>query len=320
MKRFIKNERGNILVISAGAIVAVMLCASLAIDVGGMLAAKNQLQAAVDAAALAGASGLIISYEEATNRAILFAGNNNCIRQPVQLSPGDVTFPTPARIRVQATHPFNMFFARVIGFNVANITATAMAELSTLTGTNGARPWALPDLGWPTGTPVTIKAGYLGAPATNAGFFYPVDFPPINRGDPLTGAQVYQDNIIYGSQYDVFIGDYLMVEPGNMIGPTHQGVVDLINQDPGAYWDASLNMVQGSAFPDGRSPRIIKIPLYDPDFPPDSGKNTVEVIGLAAFFLEGWQGQNVIGVFMYMFTNGTSGDGYSFLMGAKLIL
>ena len=32
-------------------------------------------------------------------------------------------------------------------------------------------------------------------------------------------------------------GDLLLMEPGNMVGPTTQGIEDLIAQDPDAYWD-----------------------------------------------------------------------------------
>ena len=50
-------------------------------------------------------------------------------------------------------------------------------------------------------------------------------------------------------------------EPGNMVGPTTQGIDDLIAQDPTAYWDEDTNSVD-SPYGTG-SPRIFPIPLYD---------------------------------------------------------
>ena len=59
-----------------------------------------------------------------------------------------------------------------------------------------------------------------------------------------------------------------------MIGPTNQGIRDLIAQDPGARWDTSLNGGQGGvaggcmAMGTGGcaiSPRLVAIPVFNPD-------------------------------------------------------
>ena len=180
-----------------------------------------------------------------------------------------------------------------------------------------ASTWAVPDFGWPLGQPVVLKAGSLGAPATDPSFFYPVDFPPLNRGTPIPGAQEYLNNIINGAGSPIYINDILQVEPGNMIGPTNQGVNALMSMDPGARWNGSE--VVNSAYPGFSSPRILKVPLYDPNYAPDSGRNTVQIIGLAAFFLQGMQGKDVMGVFLEMTTSGSFGNGYSFLRGVRLV-
>jgi hypothetical protein len=318
ISRIFKEQKGNTFVLVALALSVLMGFAALSIDVGMMLTARNQLQSAVDAAALAGASGLIVSQQEATSRAITFAGQNDCINQPVIITAANVSFPTADRIRVQANRLVNLFFSNVLGMATADIAAVAVAELGNLVGSPGIKPWAIPDLDFTLGEQVTLKAGELGAPATNPGFFYPVDFPPINRGDPITGAQAYADNIINGSQDEIFIGDELQVEPGNMIGPTAHGINELISQDPNARWDG--NGVADSAYPGDSSPRVIKVPLYDDNYPPDSGRNSVTVVALAAFFLEDIQGRNVTGRFMEIITSGTQGGGSTTLKGVKLVL
>jgi putative Flp pilus-assembly TadE/G-like protein len=53
-----QGERGSILALSAVGMVSVILAAALAVDVSHLYLAKNELQNAADAAALAGASGL----------------------------------------------------------------------------------------------------------------------------------------------------------------------------------------------------------------------------------------------------------------------
>ncbi len=199
----------------------------------------------------------------------------------------------------------------------ADITATAIAAFGSLSGTGDLKPWAIPDLEFTLGVQVVLKAGALGAPGTEAGYFYPVDFPPQNQGTPIPGAQAYEENIINGSTMTIFIGDELLVEPGNMVGPTIQGINDIVALDPSAYWAG--DHVAGSNFPDFTSPRICKIPFYDVNFPPDSGRNTVIVIRLGAFFLEGTQGRDVIGRFIRITTGGIWGPGPSDLMGVKLV-
>jgi hypothetical protein len=59
--------------------------------------------------------------------------------------------------------------------------------------------------------------------------------------------------------------------------------------------------------------------MFDPAYPPDSGRNSVIVVKLAAFFVEGMQGKNVMGRFLQITTGGTWGPGPSDLMGVKLV-
>src|SRR5262245_1891794 len=103
------NNRGSIIIMAAVALVAMFAFSALVIDGAMMMTTKNQLQAAADAAALAGATGLVGtggSQALATQRAIAIASNNLAeldIKRPVIITAADVTFPTATKIRVQ-TH------------------------------------------------------------------------------------------------------------------------------------------------------------------------------------------------------------------------
>jgi hypothetical protein len=313
----VKELKGNTLVQVALVVVVLFGIAALAIDGGMIFTARNQLQSAVDASALAGAAGLFTDEDEAVAKAIAFAAANTCIKEPVVVTPSDVTFPAEKRVRVEANHTVDLFFARIFGISTANITAAAEAEYGSLSGTGNVKPWAIPDLDYEYGELVLLKAGSIGAPGSPESFFYPVDFPPLNRGTPISGAQAYRDNILNGSDGPIFIGDELQVEPGNMIGPTIQGVNDVIALDPGAYWNGSE--IAGSDFPEYTSPRVCKVGMYDIDLPPNPGKSSVTVVRLGAFFLEGMQGNNVMGRFLEITTGGTWGGGTSDLVGVKLV-
>src|SRR5262249_34827705 len=93
---------------------------------------------------------------------------------------------------------------------------------------------------------------------------------------------------------NVSIGDVLYTENGNMVGPTKQGVQDLIDQDPSAVWDDSAGQVQGSAYGAAGSPRIIRVPFFDPADPPVSGKTTITVTNIASLFLEDIDSNGVV--------------------------
>src|SRR5213596_881810 len=53
-----KNERGSVMVLSAIGMLSLLLAVGLGVDISNLYLAKNELQNAADAAALAGASGL----------------------------------------------------------------------------------------------------------------------------------------------------------------------------------------------------------------------------------------------------------------------
>jgi Flp pilus assembly protein TadG len=109
-------------------------------------------------------------------------------------------------------------------------------------------------------------------------------------GKPVvTGGDPYRDNIANCNTTIYHWGDPLTQEPGAMQGPTLQGAQDLINRDPGAYWDTANKKVMGSAF-GTKSPRVFPIPLYDPEVY-DSGKRNGRTADLVTanwigFFVE----------------------------------
>jgi hypothetical protein len=87
-----------------------------------------------------------------------------------------------------------------------------------------------------------------------------------------------------------------------MIGPTRQGVNDLIAQDPSAQWDPGTNSVINScqtATPScGRSPRIVAIPVFDTSTyytTKRSGLPVFHVVNILGFFIDRMQGNDVRG-------------------------
>jgi Flp pilus assembly protein TadG len=113
-----------------------------------------------------------------------------------------------------------------------------------------------------------------------------------------TGGSDYRWNIDNCNTHRYHWGDGLVQEPGNMSGPTIQGIEALIARDPGARWDTSLNGVTNSAF-GVHSPRIFPLPLYDPiyyDSGIRNGRNaTLRTANWIGFFAESVNGNNIYG-------------------------
>jgi len=144
-----------------------------------------------------------------------------------------------------------------------------------------------------TGLELVLKANKGTRPAP--GQYFPIDFPPVNKGNPISGASQYRANIagcntVNGVGVDQW--DELVLEPGNMNGPTNQGMQDLVALDPSAYWDQASKAVRGSLFP--ISPRIVLIPIYDPRIPIVSGRRSVIVSKVVAFFIEQMTGNGEV--------------------------
>lgn len=355
------NNRGSIMVMTAVAIVGLFSFAVLVIDGAMLMTTKNQLQAAADAAALAGATGLIEgSQATATDRAIRFASYNEAvqdIRRPVTITAADVVFPEAKVIRVR-THrtaatgdALRTNFMRIVNFgsdNMTDISAVAAARTFDVCGSDCVKPWAIPDR-WDdvngngalepgelydpditgfqapgdVGASIVLKVGNP-QQTMAAGQFYPINLPPLDcecGEDPQTGADQYRWNIANCNAFTVEPGDRLQLEPGNMVGPTSQGMQDLIDADPNAYWDDNENTIKGSDW--GLSPRIALVPFFDPTTPPQSGRDWVRVVKIGAFFLETvGPGSQVNGRFIKVTVGGTpcaGNDESSFLKGIALV-
>lgn len=78
-------------------------------------------------------------------------------------------------------------------------------------------------------------------------------------------------------------------EPGNMVGPTVQGVEDLIALDKDAKWVG--NAIIDSTFPEHASPRIVPIGVIDIDHflsqDPSGANGVLRLVNIFGFFIEG---------------------------------
>jgi len=173
------------------------------------------------------------------------------------------------------------------------------------------------------GRQIKIKASDPNDPQQPApGVFFPWRIPTgpnpeacpgygVQEGE--NGAAVYRQNLCACNNTDINLGQEYQIETGNMIGPTAQGIDNLIDQDPGASWDESSNAVVGSSFGAGwmSSPRVIKVALMDPTQISGSGMQTVSFTNFALMFIEQQANPQapVFARFLYYATGTGSGSG-----------
>lgn len=330
----------------AAALVVLLACAAIAIDVGMLFAAHLQAQRAADAAALAGAGWLATVPGDtagARKTAIEYAAKNDILGDSVVVRPGDVTFPQQDKVRVWVyriaarNDPVPTIFARVLGIGAVDVSAKAAAILWPADAVDCVLPIMLPDrwqeLGgnpdfydpgidnyvpWldangnvnsgytgysesDYGMQIVIKKVAGGGGDANPSWYYPFRPPGMAGADDyrneITGAYCGGPNAI-----DYGVNDTVTTEPGAMVGPTIQGFTDLINQDPTAVWDPSAGdgkgcVTHGDGVCSG-SPRIRPLPLFDPRDAPDAGAKPLTIVNFAGLFVEGIQGNDIVGRFL----------------------
>jgi hypothetical protein len=160
------------------------------------------------------------------------------------------------------------------------------------------------------GETVTLKFdnGSLNNFSPKEGWYQIIRFGPVNRGGPdCPGGDCYRDWIPGCEPYLVMEGDTMEVEQGAKVGPTDQGLQELIARDPGAYYDEATGTIMGSAYP--TSPRLIKAAVYDPtEGIYDLGGGATKYLTvqkIVVLFMENRTGQaEVLGRFMRMATQG----------------
>lgn len=140
------------------------------------------------------------------------------------------------------------------------------------------------------GTKLIIRAGTGNNIATS--FYFSIAIAGVTGGDE------YDWNIANCNKHVMRVGELLLQEPGNMVGPTVSGVELLIEKDPNAYWDEAANDVRGSTY-DGQSPRVFPIPLFDPVYYDEGKRNgryaDLKVANWIGFFAEELIGNEVHG-------------------------
>lgn len=152
VRRTRRGRSGAVILITVIALVALMGCAALTIDIGQMLMVTSRAQSLADAAALAGAGDTLTNnYADCVTRIQSILAANASAKFPAQFDPAQLVFyregqevsgfrvlkpcEEAVKVRISITAPY--LFARILGMSSTRITreATAM-RLNDLGGTS----------------------------------------------------------------------------------------------------------------------------------------------------------------------------------------
>lgn len=152
-----RSRKGQVLVVVALALVALVGIVALAVDGGHVYAERRKMQNAADAGALAGAR--VLCYEEG---ATLTQVRNEAQKYAIDLNGAhgaEVTVSGPLTITVVATETTGTFFARAIGFPEVEVAARASAMCQGPEGAGGLWPLAIHEIVYTNN--ITVPCGSL---------------------------------------------------------------------------------------------------------------------------------------------------------------
>ncbi len=146
------------------------------------------------------------------------------------------------------------------------------------------------------GRPFRMRAQDLRGAPTDA-FFYPLRLRGSGRVD-------FKRNILECVTTEVHLHDDIPLETDDVGVSATEGLMLRYMDDPSAYWNASTNTIEGSAFTDPlQSPRVVFFALFDPNqiSTVRAGQNTIQLNDFAYFFLDAMPafGEPVRARFMY---------------------
>ena len=297
----LRRQRGAVYVIVLAASVMLLIMLALAVDISRLYVARRYLVNSCDASALAGGVELP-SQSKATTQASLCAQANAMTTYQVTFPADGITAEGATKIRVDGQANVQYAFAGIMGLISKTVSAYAIVQKTASIGwASGVVPWGIPfydSAGNPyqynNGVMYTLKLG------SNSSARVGGNFQGLSLGG--NGASNYRSNIETGYQGVLHVGDTISSEPGNMVGPTRQGVDYRVQAASVSPWsnDTWNNYDYGN-------PRIILVPVTSPFL--GNGRTDVQILGFAAFWLDSIQGQEVKGYFLSYTTPKAGGSG-----------
>jgi hypothetical protein len=278
----LKGQALFIVILTLPVIVGVL---TLVMDVGNLYYNQISMQVAMDSGVLAGAYYLPSYPSQAVSVAEDYAVRNGLKSSEIvscTVSPDNKT------VVMTSARNLPCFFCAVLGEGTAHaaasssasaaqttVNATGIALIVPIRAATGVLPLGVDfETNMSPGTVVQLKNGQVGAGNWGA----------LALGG--SGASNYRDNLQNGYPSLVTVGDMIGTEPGNVVGPTIQGLQDRISTGQNQF---STGTFQNHDLSD---PRVILIPVVD--FSNIHGRSQVPVKGFAMLWISSIDSQGSI--------------------------
>lgn len=266
LKNIQNDESGSVLVLVLILMVVLLGFTALVTDVGLIYINQAKMANAIDSAVLAGVQELPDSPNRAIAAAINYAEQNGVTAQEISVEVGDQN----RTVSANANRQIELFLARVLGFQTADLRAHGKARIASVSAAIGVVPFGVLEGDMVFGQQMVLKEG---GGDGDTGWFN-----ALSLGG--NGAETYLDNIKYGYSEEIEAGLTVPTESGNMSGPTSAGV-EYRNNQCHHVPRCSIN-----SFAEG-CPRILIIPVIRiTDIDNQGNVSYVEVVGFAAFLVE----------------------------------
>ncbi|NLH46324.1 MAG: hypothetical protein GX451_09400 [Acholeplasmataceae bacterium] len=298
--RLLKLKKGFVTVTTAAMMVSLIGMAALATDVGVLYVNHSQLENMTDSGALAGAQEYFFNQSQVEAVATDFAMRNGKTGDTI-----NAWVDTDGmKVYCSANRNVDLYLAKVLNINTANVTSVSAAKIAAVSGTSNAWPFGitwddsfLPE-GSAAGQQFTLK---VDEKEEFKGNFHVLRLKSKSGGD--SGASVVEENIVYGCAQVLKIGDKVNTEPGNMTGPIKKGISDRLAIEGG---------------------NIVIIPVIEETWTDlGGGVEQVTVKAFAAFEVDSSNGKTVTGRFIRLVSGPAEqlSDGASLygLYGTRLV-
>jgi len=279
--KLLKDEKGSALVIYALCFSIFLGISATVLDGGLLYVTRSNLSNAVDSAALAGAQELPYNPAGAMEMAKAYGLSNGLLLEEMIVEVSE----DHTSIRVEAEKDVEFFFAKFIGFDSGRVNRSAVASVAPIVGVSGAVPLGIEEAIFEIGKEYNLK---VGAGESTTGWF-----GALALSKP--GASYYEDNLTFGFDGIIRIGDILDIQTGNISNPTQRAIDYRIENSGGTYTSTGeLNR---------NSLRLLKVPVIE-----FVGHNQVKVIAFSMFLVDQVMGQGtesyITGKFVRTVTSG----------------
>lgn len=260
LKRFIRDEDGNILLLSAFLFLVFTAFAGLVVDGGQLYMTKTHLQKTANAAALSAGQELTAKdpkvVEDLAREIVVRHGELSSLQ--------NVDIILERKVTVKLNKPVKLFFSSLFGIDSVDVPANATAKIGAIGRGYGAAPIGINEsMELVYGQEYTLKVDET---ATSTGFFgiLAIEGP---------GAKTYEQNLMHGFDGELKVGDIVNTQTGNIAGPTKTGIDYLVKTC------SDMN--------DRDCPRILLVPVYKPYSYTSNQLKQIEITGFAHFYISG---------------------------------